>query len=118
MQCGYSPTAINNFWFCWLGFDITSMLTLPLLCLQELEESRRLFASQKRALKDALSAAAEREAAEAEADAAGRTAATAAAEEEMERLLQVGCSSKGGRCCLLAFAGETWAAGCVPQTSC
>jgi hypothetical protein len=58
--------------------------------LQELEESRRLFASQKRALKDALSAAAERESAEAEADAAGRTAATAAAEEEMERLLQVG----------------------------
>ncbi|WIA40146.1 hypothetical protein OEZ86_013545 [Tetradesmus obliquus] len=55
---------------------------------EELEESKRLFASQKRALKDALSAAAEREAAEAEADAAGRTAATDAAEEEMERVLQ------------------------------
>jgi hypothetical protein len=72
------------------GFDVVSLFTLPRLCLQELEESRRLFASQKRALKDALSAAAEREAAEAEADAEGRTAATAAAEEEMERLLQVG----------------------------
>lgn len=59
------------------------------LYLQELEESKRLFASQKRALKDALSAAAEREAAEAEANAAGRSAATAAAEEELERLLQV-----------------------------
>lgn len=57
--------------------------------LQELEESRRLFASQKRALKDALAAAAEREAADAEADAAGHSAATAAAEEELERLLQV-----------------------------
>lgn len=59
------------------------------LCSQELEESKRLFSSQKRALKDALSAAAEREAAEAEADAAGHSAATAAAEEEMERLMQV-----------------------------
>lgn len=57
--------------------------------LQELDESRRLFASQKRALKDALSAAAEREADAAEADAAGQSAATAAAEEEMERLHQV-----------------------------
>lgn len=55
---------------------------------EALEESKRLFASQKRALKDALSAAAEREAAEAEADNAGRTAATDAAEEEMERVLQ------------------------------
>lgn len=57
--------------------------------VQELEEARRLFAGQKRALKDALAAAAEREAAEAAADEAGRSAATAAAEEELERLAQV-----------------------------
>eukprot|EP00879_Flechtneria_rotunda_P002655 GHRR01002859.1.p1 GENE.GHRR01002859.1~~GHRR01002859.1.p1 ORF type:complete len:477 (+),score=206.58 GHRR01002859.1:283-1713(+) len=55
---------------------------------EELEESRHLVASQKRALQDALAAAAERQAAEAAADDAGRSAATAAAEEELERLMQ------------------------------
>jgi hypothetical protein len=91
----------------------------PVMCLQELEESRRLFASQKRALKDALSAAAEREAAEAEADAAGRTAATAAAEEEMERLLQVGCCSRYGQLLLLLFNSQDthgWLNTCLIQT--
>lgn len=56
---------------------------------QELEESRRLYSSQRRALKDALSAAAEREAAEVAAGESGLEAATAAAEEEVERLAQV-----------------------------
>jgi hypothetical protein len=79
--------------------------------LQELEESKRLFASQKRALKDALSAAAEREAAEAEADAAGRTAATAAAEEEMERVLQVGLS-----CALAAVVPGACILPCKPAS--
>lgn len=59
------------------------------LPLQELEESRKLYTSQKRALKDALSAAAERDAAEAAAGESGLEAATAAAEEEVERLTQV-----------------------------
>jgi hypothetical protein len=59
------------------------------LHLQELEESRKLYTSQKRALKDALSAAAERDAAEAAAGESGLEAATAAAEEEVERLTQV-----------------------------
>lgn len=54
-----------------------------------MEEARRLYNSQKRALKDALSAAAERDAAEAAAGEAGLEAATAAAEEEAERLAQV-----------------------------
>lgn len=53
---------------------------------QELEEARRLSASQKRALKEALAAAAEREAAEAAADEQTRVAVSAAAEEELERL--------------------------------
>jgi hypothetical protein len=57
--------------------------------LQEVEEARRLYISQKRALKDALSAAAEREAAETAAGESGLEAATAAAEEEVERLVQV-----------------------------
>jgi hypothetical protein len=56
---------------------------------QELEESRKLYTSQKRALKDALSAAAERDAEEAAAGESGLEAATAAAEEEVERLTQV-----------------------------
>jgi hypothetical protein len=60
------------------------------LHLQELEEARRLYSSQKRALKDAMSAAAEREAAEVAAGESGLEAATAAAEEEVERLAQVG----------------------------
>ncbi len=47
---------------------------------------RRLHAAQKRALKDALSAASERQAYEQEASDAGRTAASAAVEEELERL--------------------------------
>lgn len=58
-------------------------------CMQELEEARRLYSSQKRALKDAMSAAAEREAAEVAAGESGLEAATAAAEEEVERLAQV-----------------------------
>lgn len=61
--------------------------------LQEVEEARRLYTSQKRALKDALSAAAEREAAEAAAGESGLEAATAAAEEEVERLAQVSHSA-------------------------
>lgn len=48
-----------------------------------------MYTSQKRALKDALSAAAEREAADVAAGESGLEAATAAAEEEVERLTQV-----------------------------
>lgn len=59
------------------------------VCMQELEEARRQYSSQKRALKDAMSAAAEREAAEVAAGESGLEAATAAAEEEVERLAQV-----------------------------
>jgi hypothetical protein len=55
-------------------------------CLQELEAARRLYLSQKRALKDALSAAAERDAADVAAGESRLEAATAAAEEEVERL--------------------------------
>lgn len=62
---------------------------VPWCMLQEVEEARRLYTSQKRALKDALSAAAEREAAETAAGESGLEAATAAAEEEVERLVQV-----------------------------
>ena len=53
---------------------------------QELEESRRLYSSQKRALKEALNAAAEKEANEIAADEASRTAVAQAVEDEMEQL--------------------------------
>ena len=54
--------------------------------MQELEESRRLYSSQKRALKEALNAAAEKEANEVAADEASRTAVAQAVEDEMEQL--------------------------------
>lgn len=65
--------------------------------LQELEEARRVYTSQKRALKDALSAAAEREAADVAAGESGLEAATAAAEEEVERLTQVRQATQSGK---------------------
>lgn len=71
---------------------LSDVLVASVLCcagVQELEEARRLYTSQKRALKDALSAAAERDAAEVAAGESGLEAATAAAEEEVERLTQV-----------------------------
>ncbi|GAX79403.1 hypothetical protein CEUSTIGMA_g6844.t1 [Chlamydomonas eustigma] len=53
---------------------------------EELDESRRLYSSQKRALKEALNAAAEREANEVAADEAKRTFMAQAVEDEMEQL--------------------------------
>jgi hypothetical protein len=57
-----------------------------IICLQELDESRRLYSSQKKALKEALNAAAEREANEVAADEANRTVIAQAVEDEMEQL--------------------------------
>lgn len=54
--------------------------------LQELEESRRLYSAQKRALREALNAAAEREASERETVNASRTAVAQAVEDELESL--------------------------------
>lgn len=53
---------------------------------EELDESRRLYTAQKRALRDALNAASEKEATEKASDEASRTAAAAALEEEIEHL--------------------------------
>lgn len=55
--------------------------------LQELEEARRLAASQKRALREAAMLAAEREAAERAATEASQAVVTQVVEDEMERLL-------------------------------
>ncbi|GIL76189.1 hypothetical protein Vretimale_5796 [Volvox reticuliferus] len=54
---------------------------------EELEESRRLYNAQKRALREALAAAAEAEAAERQADEArARTAVAQVVEDELDRL--------------------------------
>ena len=67
-------------------------------CTQELEESRRLYSSQKRALKEALNAAAEKEANEVAADEASRTAVAQAVEDEMEQLHhQLALTKVGGK---------------------
>ena len=81
-------------------------------CTQELEESRRLYSSQKRALKEALNAAAEKEANEVAADEASRTAVAQAVEDEMEQLHhQLALTKVGGDGCTLvpSCGGE----GCV-----
>eukprot|EP00198_Chlamydomonas_reinhardtii_P014446 XP_001703783.1 predicted protein [Chlamydomonas reinhardtii] len=58
-----------------------------LLLAQELEESRRMYNAQKRALREALAAAAEAEVAERQADEArARTAVAQAVEDELEQL--------------------------------
>jgi hypothetical protein len=86
------------------GLEINRMSVCCAIAPQELEEARRLYTSQKRALKDALSAAAEREAAEAAAGESGLEAATAAAEEEVERLAQVGNWAQQGYRGLIGYA--------------
>mmetsp|Transcript_25533 Transcript_25533/g.55588 ORF Transcript_25533/g.55588 Transcript_25533/m.55588 type:complete len:492 (-) Transcript_25533:568-2043(-) len=53
---------------------------------EELEESRRLYTAQKKALKEALNAAAEREASDRAVDEATRTAAAQAMEDELDRI--------------------------------
>jgi hypothetical protein len=102
----------------WTGAAAGVLTSTHASPLQELEESRKLYTSQKRALKDALSAAAERDAAEAAAGESGLEAATAAAEEEVERLTQVcGHSRILWMLLLLLPFRESGPAMCTPHMS-
>ncbi|MEW5316823.1 MAG: hypothetical protein WDW38_008170 [Sanguina aurantia] len=55
---------------------------------EELDESKRLYQSQRRALRDAVNAVADREASDQSQAEASTSAASAAAEDELERLQQ------------------------------
>jgi hypothetical protein len=71
------------------AFAVHVFFTAKRVCMppiQELEESRRLYSAQKRALREALNAAAEREAEGKEAAEANRAVVAQAVEDELEKL--------------------------------